>query len=512
MNKNNPNNSRINVYTASSSGQLKISTSDIKQTISATNNRAQYYADLAKKYRDEAKLHRDNAQYYAEQNSDVTFDYINGIRSSLEYQISLLQPAGDYALKEELPVNVSELENDSLYINETQLDSAIDEVRLPDCNEHAGQILSNDGERIFWTGINSFNLFDTKIVDRVLDGDSAIGWALAGTYVYKEALAGSYYGYPDFYAKCLEEYNEATNTETVNGVTIKIHSNGHKFYDIADKTSIDNYFNSMGSAWFYGIDTENERVFLPRNNWFEQVMGDVSKVGQSVQAGLPNIKTSETHGVIRVAANGYQSEVGKPFISTGTVNTVGEGAAPLHCVNIDISTINPIYGNSTTVQPNAVKKLLYICVGNTINHEGVTDIVNQGMDILEQVNQGFESRLNLNVSNISTEGKKTITSWVTPDYTNAIVGNMGTTQTTTFTAPAEGWVFISIATYRSGVEGYATINGYKVLSNKGSSTNYINCVSGNFYVHRGDVVYLNSPYTGVDIGSGYRFFPMKGAN
>ena len=40
---------------------LHISSINTKQVIDATNNRAQYYADLAKKYRDEAKQHRDNA-------------------------------------------------------------------------------------------------------------------------------------------------------------------------------------------------------------------------------------------------------------------------------------------------------------------------------------------------------------------------------------------------------------------------------------------------------------------
>ena len=66
----------------------------------------------------------------------------------------------------------------------------------------------------------------------------------------------------------MEEYHEASTTETVNGITVKVHSNGHKFYDIADKSAVDEYFNTMGSAWFYGIDTELERIFLPRTNFF----------------------------------------------------------------------------------------------------------------------------------------------------------------------------------------------------------------------------------------------------
>ena len=108
-------------------------------------------------------------------------------------------------------------------------------MKLPEQEGFSGCLLTTNGEECHWTGINSFQLFDTKLTDKVLSYEESQGWALQGTYVYKEALAGSRYGYPDFYNKCLEEYNEATNTETVNGVTVKVHSNGHKYYNISNK-------------------------------------------------------------------------------------------------------------------------------------------------------------------------------------------------------------------------------------------------------------------------------------
>lgn len=42
-------------------------------------------------------------------------------------------------------------------------------------------------------------------------------------------------------------------------------TSGKKFYDIADKTDIDTVFDKTHSAWLYGIDETNNRVFLPRN-------------------------------------------------------------------------------------------------------------------------------------------------------------------------------------------------------------------------------------------------------
>ena len=288
-----------------------------------------------------------------------------------------------------MPTKVSELDNDLEY---TSFDAVI-----PSQIGNENKVLCTDGEKLFWNTNSSYKLFDTKILDYVLNYEESQGWALQGTYVYKEALAGTRYGYPDFYAKCLEEYQEATVTETVGGVTIKVNSNGHKFYNIADKSAIDSFFNNKGTAWFYGVDTENERIFLPRNNYFEQLTGDVSEVGQSVEAGLPNI-TGGLDGVVFDLKDEQQNGALTKSASLSTYCGSGSGESHNN-ITFNASLSNPIYGNSDTVQPNAVKKLLYICVGNTTSYEGITEVVNQGMEILEQVNQGIESRVMLDGSN-----------------------------------------------------------------------------------------------------------------
>lgn len=218
--------------------------------------------------------------------------------------------------------------------------------------------------------------FDTILKDHILTYEESKGLALQGTYVYKEAIAGSRYGYPDFYAKCLEEKNAGTATEvTLAGTTITmyIYSNGHAYYDIADKPVIDTCFSVLGMAWWYGIDTENERVFLPRNNWFEQATADISEINTHVEAGLPNI-TGHLLGNQKTEF-GSASGAFKLGASRGG-NTAGYSAGQYSEVYFDASRSNPIYSNSDTVQPNAVKKLLYICVGNTEKQSSVTDVVN----------------------------------------------------------------------------------------------------------------------------------------
>ncbi len=419
---------KIKVYTSSQGAELNISAPSTKQLVSATNNKAQYFAEQAMKYRDEAKIHRDNAKYYAEQNSNVTFEYINNIKSSLEDKINEKQNQGDYALREDLPVNVSELINDSAYVNKTELD----ELRLPEQEGNSGCFLMTDGNEKKWVGIYTIQMFDTILKDYLLNYEETKGLALQGTYVYKEAIAGSRYGYPNFYNKCLEERNTATATQvTLSGSTITMYvaSNGHQYYDIANKDVVDTFFETMGSAWFYGVDTENERIFLPRNNFFEQAIGDTTEVGKSIEAGLPNITGSASYrsDLTSGAFGKYQ----------GTAYGLSASSSSPNCINFDASLSNPIYGNSDTVQPNAVKKLLYICVGNTTNYEGLTDVVNQGMEILEQVNQGIESRVNLDATNLNTQGKSLIASYGMPSnkYINLTLGAGGTT----YTAPANGW-------------------------------------------------------------------------
>ena len=48
-----------------------------------------------------------------------------------------------------------------------------------------------------------FNMFDLVVKDHILSFEESKGFGLQGTYVYKEAVTGSRYGYPDFYDKCI---------------------------------------------------------------------------------------------------------------------------------------------------------------------------------------------------------------------------------------------------------------------------------------------------------------------
>lgn len=221
------------------------------------------------------------------------------------------------------------------------------------------------------------SIFDVVEKDHILSLEESKGFAPLGSFVYKEPASSSRYGYPDFYAKCLEEKTDGLEVELQleeNTITVYKNMNGHIFYDIADKDAVDLYYLHNGACWMYGIDTENERIFLPRNDWFT-MSGKTDEVGKFVEAGLPNI----TGAFDRANRNGAGAATGAFSNGTGQGGYARDGARDSSLVNFDASASSPIYGKSDTVQPAAVKQLLYMVVGNT------EKTVSADIDVITQV-------------------------------------------------------------------------------------------------------------------------------
>lgn len=168
-----------------------------------------------------------------------------------------------------------------------------------------------------------------------------------------------------------ECYIESNSQRIWSGATTAAKNpNGHIFYDIADKATVDEIFSQRGEAWFYGVDTENERVFLPRGTRSQYTV-NTDETGDYVEAGLPNIKSS---GSIGFTDDNPHNDV-PPFIYSGSHGNSAGGSSQDVAYSFDASTANPIYGNSDTVQPYATKKLLYIVVGNVKVQSAASDVV-----------------------------------------------------------------------------------------------------------------------------------------
>ena len=168
-----------------------------------------------------------------------------------------------------------------------------------------------------------------------------------------------------------ECYIESNGQRIWSGASVATKNpNGHIFYDIADKATVDEIFSQRGEAWFYGVDTENERVFLPRGTRSQYTV-NTDETGDYVEAGLPNIKSE--------SALSYEDDNPTydvpPFVYAGINGNTTGGAGQQRAYSFDASTANPIYGNSDTVQPYATKKLLYIVVGNVKVQSAASDVV-----------------------------------------------------------------------------------------------------------------------------------------
>lgn len=238
---------------------------------------------------------------------------------------------------------------------------AINKIELPD-----GQIVKLEG-----ASGTSLPLFSPVLQDHILSFEESKGYALQGTYVYKES-APERYGYPDFYAKCIAEKTAGVETELTVGestITTYKNANGHVFYNILDKDTIDDYFQINDVAWFYGIDEENERVFLPRNNKFIQLATDTSKVNEFNEPALPNI----TGSILTAQDNSTNTGCVKR-VSTDRYGSTSSGRTR-YWNKIDASGSSSIYKDDCdTVQVPSVNQLLYIIVGNTEQTQAITDV------------------------------------------------------------------------------------------------------------------------------------------
>lgn len=308
-----------------------------------------------------------------------------------------------------------------------------------------------------------WRLFDTKFSDHVLLGDEASGWALLGTYTLTTDTK--------FYDTCVAEKEaagDAKEIEVENGYSFTGYENknGHIYYDISEKANVDQIYNVTGSAWFYGIDTTNKRIFLPRNDNFVQSSGNTTKVGNFVEHGLP----SHTHNVpvtgsttTSTAGASYSGTTGRVLTSGGVVTSEPD---------------NTIYGNSDTVQPRAIRQLCYMCVGNVIINEDEIDVETLVGDV--------RNKANIDLDNLSDTGEARFTEKANDSAVVHKTGNETVAGVKTF----------SDYTIENGTDfRYRALDSYRYVSTETPTTTYYVWDLGNFTTLQGDYEYEITMYS-----------------
>lgn len=187
------------------------------------------------------------------------------------------------------------------------------------------------------------------------------------------------------------------------------------------------------------------KVRLPKITGIIEGTTDLTTLGDLTEAGLPNIT-----GTISLQNQSFGTAVfNGAFSSTSWnyTNNSGDGGtgSGLRKVAFNASSSNPIYGNSTTVQPQSVKVLYYIVVATTAKTDIEVDI--------DEIATDLNGKADVDLTNVNNSGTSNGASWSMPSgtYVDLTLGASGET----YTAPANGWFSFSKQT--NGTNQYLSI-------------------------------------------------------
>lgn len=190
-----------------------------------------------------------------------------------------------------------------------------------------------------------------------------ISWLRADTFSWQSGSV-----YTAVYSHLSDDITGKTlRSETISGTTVQFYvaDDGHKICPASQESNVTAIYNATGVAWYYIIDTTNQRFKLPRTKF--GFTGIRSGAGNYVAAGLPNI-TGNTHWVGAVLNNNNTSYATGAFsaFDTNTGSYAGGGGYSNAAGRLSFyaSRSSSIYGNSSTVQPKATEMYLYFYVGS----------------------------------------------------------------------------------------------------------------------------------------------------
>ena len=156
-------------------------------------------------------------------------------------------------------------------------------------------------------------------------------------------------------------------------------------------------------------------------------------MGDLVEAGLPNITGGMSLRGLSYGNDGnsvgalyYQDKGAK----NGALESADIGRSD---IGIDASRSNPIYGKSTTVQPQAIKGYLYIVLATSVKTDVQVNIDNIATDL--------NGKAGTDLSNLNSVGKTKVANLVMPsgiyvDLTLPATGGV-------VTMPADGYLYLN---------------------------------------------------------------------
>ena len=253
-----------------------------------------------------------------------------------------------------------------------------------------------------------------------------------------------------------------------------------------DEVTWQSSVSTYGECGKFVYDSVNNTLRLPKLKSFIQATTTATELGSLVEAGAPNItgNTGSFDWQNNLASGAF---IENPDISINYLGTAGN-VSP---ISFDASRSSSVYGNSNTIQPQAIKYYFYIVVGTVSKTDIQIDIDNVMTDL------ALKADTDLSNTSPSQTFKNMFIGWGLPDYTSAI-----TLTKQDGTAPSDGYL-IAEWTYNAG-EAYINIDGF----NLSISSSYYNRISFMFPIRKNGA-YSCTDWTRCNVLS---FVPCKGAN
>lgn len=223
----------------------------------------------------------------------------------------------------------------------------------------------------------------------------------------------------------------SVSSDVIGNITIQYYKtqDGKKIANVDQMANIESLYNNTGVAWYYIIDTANQRFKLPRTKW--GFVGARDSVGSYVPAGLPNI----TGDFSSYPLNSSDAHDGTgcfygTTISNKDCSVLGDDNYRT-TMTLDASRSSSIYGNSDTVQPPATQMYLYFYLGST-EASTIQQIAGINADTIN-------SKADTDASNFNTVGKSLLSGLSMPSerYVDLTYSNE-----TNYTAAANGYFYL----------------------------------------------------------------------
>lgn len=309
---------------------------------------------------------------------------------------------------------------------ELTMDTTNNQLRLHDGTTAGGHII---GASSYHPDLFTFQWADHESND--------VQWLRADTFSWQSGAT-----YEAAYQHLADDISgKSLTSETISGVTVQFYlaDDGHKICPASQESNVASIYSATGVAWYYIIDTTNTRFKLPRSkhNKYTTTLG-VAGNGKALA-----LTTGTNSGSLMSDANASYNPLMTNSINVNvgaSVSNAGWTAGKAIGVTTDATTS----GLTTTsmAQETDQYKYLYFYVGN---------FTQTALENTAGLNASlFNNKADIDLGNLNTAGKEVVAHLSMPSSRkdDLTLGASGAT----YTAPADGWVYLSKTAGVSGTK------------------------------------------------------------